>query len=89
MKEHIIIYEDGSTLKVWTMDDSGDDFAEVLCEFYKKCGGKVTVDIFEKAVAYMNPVDACSLFNQLVNDVVVKKLYLGCVATELYGGNNG
>ena len=47
------------------------------------------MDIFEKAVAYMNPVDACSLFNQLVNDVVVKKLYLGCVATELYGGNNG
>lgn len=84
MCDNIIIYEDGMTVKVWTEPDEGKDFAEVLTTFYEKCGGKVTPEIFSKAIHYMTPEDASSLFNQLVNDVVLKKVYLGCVSTELY-----
>lgn len=84
MCDNIIIYEDGMTVKVWTEPDKGKNFAEVLTSFYEKCGGKVTPEMFGKAIAYLSSVDACSLFNQLVNDVVLKKCYMGCTATELY-----
>jgi hypothetical protein len=88
MCDNIIIYEDGMTVKVWTEPDQGKDFAEVLTAFYEKCGGKITPEMFGKAIAYMSPADASSLFNQLVNDVVLKKVYLGCYATELEEKNN-
>ena len=89
MKQNIIIYQDGITTKVWTKLDDGKDFAELLVSFYEKCGGKVTPEIFSKAIHYMTPADACNLFNQLVNDVVLKDVFMGCVPVEIYGGDNG
>ena len=85
MKENIIIYEDGMNTKVWTEPDDGRDLRDTLGAFYTHCGGKITPEIFRTAIEYMSPVDACTLFNQLVNDVKLKKLYMGCVATDLYG----
>lgn len=84
MCDNIVIYEDNLTVKVWTESGDGKDFAETLVSFYKFCGGKVTPEIFGKAIAYLSAVDACNLFNQLVNDVVLKKVYMNCTATELY-----
>lgn len=84
MKDNIIIYEDGMTTKVWTEPDEGCDFRDSLGKFYEHCGGKITPEIFRTAIEYMSPIDSCNLFNQLVNDVKLKKLYMGCVATELY-----
>jgi hypothetical protein len=84
MADNIIIYEDGMTRKVWIEADKGQDFNEVLVSFYEYCGGKIPAEMFGKAIHYMTPVDACSLFNQLVNDVVLKRCYMNCQATELY-----
>lgn len=84
MKDNIIIYEDGMTTKVWTEPDEGCDFQDTLGKFYEYCGGKIAPGVFRVAIEFMSPIDACTLFNQLVNGVTLKKAYMGCVATELY-----
>ena len=89
MADNIIIYKDGMTTKVWMEAAKGQDFCETLVSFYAFCGGKVTPEIFGKSIHYMSPVDACNLFNQLVNDVVLSRCYMNCTGTELYEVDNG
>lgn len=84
MKDNIIIYEDGMTVKVWTRPDQGKAFAGVLTDFYGYCGGKIPVELFWKSIEHMSTVDATALFNSLVNDVVLKGAYMACEGIELY-----
>jgi len=92
MRENIIIYEESPSVteKGWTETYMWPgDFRNALGNFYEYCGGKVTPDVFRTAINFMAPAQACELFNQLANGVVLKKMFVACEPTELYGGNNG